>query len=74
MVTISVPMNENMVVSMAATTAPSPLGMKPMVSVRWLTPLTWLLGMKPNTAPRPTTMKAMIASTLISANQNSNSP
>ncbi len=74
MVTISVPMNENMVVSMAASTAPRPLGMKPWVSNRWLAPLTWLPGTRPNMAMQPTTMKPMIASTLSSANQNSNSP
>ncbi|MNI98016.1 hypothetical protein D3C73_1567740 [compost metagenome] len=67
-------MNENMVVSMAASTAPNPLGMKPWVSNRWLTPLTWLLGRKPKTAARPRTMKPMMAITLSRANQNSNSP
>ncbi|MOA48404.1 hypothetical protein D3C78_1711420 [compost metagenome] len=67
-------MNENMVVSMAASTAPRPLGMKPWVSNRWLTPLTWLLGRKPNTAAVPRIMKPMMAITLSRANQNSNSP
>ena len=74
MVTISVPMNENMVVNMAARTAPMPLGIKPTVSTRCDTPLTWLLGKKPKMANTPKIMKPMIASTLTSANQNSNSP
>ncbi|MNL45943.1 hypothetical protein D3C87_1686230 [compost metagenome] len=74
MVTISVPMKENMVVRMAPNTAPMPFGRKPWVSNRWETPLTWLPGRKPKIAMRPRTMKPMMANTLIRANQNSNSP
>ncbi|MNJ56402.1 hypothetical protein D3C77_519450 [compost metagenome] len=74
MVTISVPMNENMVVSIAASTAPIPLGIKPWVSNRRLTPLTWLFGSRPKMAATPRIMKPMIATTLSNANQNSNSP
>ena len=74
MVTISVPMNENMVVRIAANTAPMPLGMNPWVSNKCETPLTWLVGKKPKIAARPRITKPTIATTLISANQNSNSP
>jgi hypothetical protein len=73
MVTISVPMNENMVVRSRQHRAHA-VGMKPWVSNRCDTPLTWLVGRKPKIAARPRIMKPMIATTLIRANQNSNSP
>ena len=60
-------------VSTAATTAPNPLGRKPPQSTRCDTPLTPLPGSSPNTASRPRPMNATMATTLSSANQNSNS-
>ncbi|MNY81375.1 hypothetical protein D3C86_2229120 [compost metagenome] len=61
-------------VNIAANTAPMPFGRKPWVSNRCETPLTWLLGRKPKIASMPRITKPMIATTLIKANQNSNSP
>ena len=74
MVTISVPMKVNIVVSIAAITAPKPLGMKPPLLVRWVSPEVFAPGSTPKMASRPTAMKATIATTLTRANQNSNSP
>ena len=73
-VTISVPMKLNIVVSTAATTAPMPFGRKPPWSNSRDAPLTSLPGSRPSTASTPMAMNAMIATTLSSANQNSNSP
>ena len=74
MVTISVPMNENIVTSMPAMTAPNPLGMKPSGCHSESMPLTLESGMRPKIAAAPMPMNATIATTLIRANQNSNSP
>ncbi|MNF91932.1 hypothetical protein D3C84_745540 [compost metagenome] len=75
MVTISAPKNEKMVTSTPPSTAPKPLGMKPPLAHNWLTPeVCCASGQTPNTARLQTTMKATIATTLIRANQYSNSP
>ena len=74
MVTISVPMKENIVTSMAEMIAVYPFGRKPSGSQRWLTPLVSEPGNKPRIATTPIAMNAMMATTLIKANQNSNSP
>ncbi|MCY1405209.1 hypothetical protein D9M71_204440 [compost metagenome] len=74
MVTISAPKNEKMVISTPPNTVPKPLGMKPPLSHSRLTPDTSASGQKPNTARLQTTMKAMIATTLTSANQYSKAP
>ncbi|MNQ96119.1 hypothetical protein D3C85_1117100 [compost metagenome] len=74
MVTISVPRKVNMVVSIAPSTAPKPLGMKPPWANRLDTPLVWLPGIRPMMAAAAMARKAMMATTLTSANQNSNSP
>ncbi|MNH42299.1 hypothetical protein D3C79_1039690 [compost metagenome] len=74
MVTTSAPRNENMVISMALSTAPKPLGMKPPVSHRRETPLTPEPGSRPKMAHTPSAMNATIATTFTSASQNSNSP
>ncbi|MNP00127.1 hypothetical protein D3C76_919130 [compost metagenome] len=74
MVTTSAPRNENMVISMALSTAPKPLGMKPPVSHRRETPLTPELGNRPKMAQAPRMMKPTMAATFTSASQNSNSP
>ncbi|MNL12520.1 hypothetical protein D3C87_1333900 [compost metagenome] len=74
-VTISVPMKLNTVVSIAPTTAVMPLGMKPPNS--WLnctTPLTVVSGNPPARASAPSAIKPNTAMTLSMANQNSNSP
>ena len=72
-VTISVPMKVNIVVSIAAITPLQPFGMKPS-DVRWETPDVCEPGNRPKIANRPTPMNATIATTFTSANQNSNSP
>ncbi|MNG29949.1 hypothetical protein D3C84_1154610 [compost metagenome] len=63
-----------MVISTPPNTVPKPLGMKPPLSHSRLTPDTSASGQKPNTARLQTTMKAMIATTLTSANQYSKAP
>ncbi|MCY1455657.1 hypothetical protein D9M71_728040 [compost metagenome] len=63
-----------MVISIALSTAPKPLGMKPPVSHRRETPLTPDPGNRPKMAQTPRAMKLTMATTLTSANQNSNSP
>ncbi|MCY1278470.1 hypothetical protein D9M69_317180 [compost metagenome] len=75
MVTISVPMKLNTVVSSAPSTALKPLGMKPPCSwVSRIRPLTSWPGRPPVRANTPRTMKPITAMTLSRANQNSNSP
>ncbi|MNT23482.1 hypothetical protein D3C72_1589010 [compost metagenome] len=74
MVTISAPKNEKMVISTPPSTAPQPLGAKPPLAHRWLTPEASASGQTPNNAMPPMTMKARMAITLTRANQNSNSP
>lgn len=73
-VTISVPMNVNIVMSIADRTAPKPLGMKPPFSYRREMPETSEPGRTPKIASNPMPMKMTIAITLMMANQNSNSP
>ncbi len=64
-VTISVPMKENIVTRRSAMTAPKPLGMKPSGSHRWCRPLTPESGISPQMARIPTMMNATMARTLI---------
>src|SRR6478735_2786775 len=75
-VTISLPMKEKTTISTPVRMAPGPSGKNPPVSVRWARPdPAWSdPGRTPKTASRPTTTNAPIATTLIPANQNSNSP
>lgn len=63
-----------MVVSSAASTAPSPFGTKPPRSTRRETPETCEPGSRPRIAAPPMARNTRIAIALISANQNSNSP
>ncbi|MNP23856.1 hypothetical protein D3C76_1165810 [compost metagenome] len=75
MVTASVPIKLNITVMKAPTTADTPLGAKPpWVSSKWPRPLTSRSGTQPISTAAPREMKAMIATTLNMANQNSNSP
>lgn len=73
---ISLPMNEKTTSSTPVRTAPAPCGRKPPCSVRFPSPARSLStpGSTPKTASPPTTMNAAMATTLIPANQNSNSP
>ncbi len=72
-VTISVPMNVNIVVSMAARTPLQPSAKKPW-SVNPCSPEACEPGRMPRIASTPRTMNPTMAMTLMSANQNSNSP
>ncbi|CUI40051.1 Uncharacterised protein [Achromobacter xylosoxidans] len=72
-VTISAPMKANITPSRATTTDFGPLGMKPWL-VRWLHPLASPHGHRCASARLPMTRNSTMATTLTSANQNSNSP
>ena len=72
-VAISAPTIENTITTMLEKIAPAPLGRKPPWSVRLLTSKPWS-GQSPMTNRVPRTRKAMIARTLMPANQYSNSP
>ena len=74
MVTISAPINENMVISIALSTAPKPLGHKAAVIPQPRNAAHFGIGIKPVMATAPSTINARIAITLHSASQNSNSP
>ncbi len=75
-VAISLPMKEKTTSSTPVRIAPGPLGRKPPWSVRFDRPARSLStpGRIPSTASAPITMNAPIATTLMPANQNSNSP
>lgn len=51
-----------------------PCGAKPPSATRFEIPVAGTPGMSPTIAHTPTTRKAMIAATLIAANQNSKRP
>ncbi len=73
---ISLPMKEKTTSSTPVRIAPAPFGRNPPCSVRLDSP-AWSVsapGSSPKTASPPTTMNAAMATTLIPANQNSNSP
>ena len=72
-VAISAPTIENTTTTMLEKIAPTPLGRKPPWPVRLLTSKSWS-GHSPRTNSVPRTRKAMIAKTLMPANQYSNSP
>ncbi len=72
-VAISAPTMEKTTTTMLEKIAPTPLGRKPPWSVRLLKSRPWP-GHRPSTNRVPSTRKAMIAKTLIPANQYSNSP
>ena len=74
MVTISAPRKANITPSMATMTDDQPLGMKPPWAVRLAMPCTVPPCQMLRTASRQMMMKQTMAVTLISANQNSNSP
>lgn len=69
-------MKEKTTISTPVRIAPGPSGKNPPLSVRCAKPAPGLSepGSTPKTASSPTTTKAPIATTLIPANQNSNSP
>ncbi|MNC62209.1 hypothetical protein D3C75_1122110 [compost metagenome] len=72
---ISTPKNENAEIKIAERTPPMPCGIKPPFENKCPTPLTSRAkGQSPNTAEAPITINSSIATTLIKANQNSNSP
>src|SRR3954470_13804681 len=75
-VAISLPMKEKTTSSTPVRIAPGPCGRNPPCSLRLPTPAlsAWTPGSTPKIARAPTTMNAPIATTLIPANQNSNSP
>lgn len=73
-VTISLPMKEKTTSSMPERIAPGPCGRNPPCPVRFSVPTGEPPGGSPNIASAPITMKTTIATTLIPANQNSNSP
>src|SRR3954451_889278 len=72
-VAISAPTIENTTTTMLEKIAPAPLGRKPPWSVRLLTSKFWF-GHRPMTKSVPRIRKAMMAKTLMPANQYSNSP
>ena len=72
-VAISAPTMENTTTTMLEKIAPTPLGKNPPWLVRLLTSKPWF-GQMPRTYRVPRTRNAMIANTLIPANQYSNSP
>ncbi|MNE66814.1 hypothetical protein D3C80_1623870 [compost metagenome] len=72
-VAISAPRNANITPSIAPTTGSMPFGIKPC-AVRLLMPLTSPSVQRLVTARPHTIRKQKIATTLIKANQNSNSP
>ena len=70
-VAISAPTKAKMTITTPDRTAIPPSGAKPSGSVRFVTPPS---PNSPSTNAPVSRMKAMIAATLIEANQNSNSP
>src|SRR4051794_27216574 len=72
-VAISAPTIEKTTTTMLEKIAPAPLGRNPPWSVRLLRSKPWS-GQRPITNRVPSTRKAMMASTLMPANQYSNSP
>jgi hypothetical protein len=73
MVAISAPTIEKMTTTMLEKIAPTPSGNRPPSLVR-LEKSRSLSGHRPSTNSEPSTRNAMIANTLIPANQYSNSP
>src|SRR5690349_3630963 len=73
MVATSAPVIEKITVTMAAVIPSAPWGRNPPWAVRF-EKLNDLPGHSPNTYATPKARKAMIAATLMPANQNSNSP
>ena len=73
MVAISAPTIEKTTTTMLEKTAPTPWGKKPPSLVIRLTSKS-LCGQSPTTNSVPSTRKAMMATTLMPANQYSNSP
>lgn len=72
--TTSVPPKANTTISRAPAMPAMPFGAKPPASTRFEMPVAATPGMRPMIAHTPTTRKAMIAATLIAANQNSKRP
>lgn len=72
--TISVPPKAKMTISRAPAMPAIPVGKKPPLSTRLETPAAGCPGMSPKIARAPTTRNAMIANTLIAANQYSKRP
>src|SRR6187455_2212754 len=73
MVATSAPTMEKITTTMAEKIAPTPSGNKPPYAVRLLKSKA-LFGQIPSTNSEPSAMNAMMAATLMPANQNSNSP
>ena len=73
MVTSSMPPKAKATASIAVATPPQPFGMKP-TSAMLLIPTKLVPGSSPNHSATPRMRKATMTATLISANQNSNSP
>src|SRR3954447_6004100 len=75
-VTISLPMKEKTTIRTPVRIALGPCGRKPPCAVRLLKPVAALSepGSTPKIARPPRTMNAVMATTLMPANQNSNSP
>ena len=71
MVAISAPTSAKITVTTPLSTAVIPKGAKPRSATRFC---AWPTGSCPNRKIAPNRMKAMMAATLIEANQNSNSP
>ena len=71
-VAISAPTNAKMTITTPVSTLPMPSGAKPPSAVRFDTPPS--PPVSPSTYASARQMNAMIAATLIEANQNSNSP
>ena len=69
---ISAPTNAKMTITTPVSTFPMPSGANPPSLVRWLTPPS--PPVSPSAKASARQMNAMIAATLIEANQNSNSP
>ncbi len=72
--TTSVPPNANTTMSRAPAMPAMPFGAKPPLSTRFAMPVAGTPGMSPTIAHTPTMRKAMIAATLMAANQNSKRP
>ena len=72
--TTSVPPNATTTMRSAAAMPVIPCGAKPPSSTRFEIPVAGTPGMSPTIAHTPTMRKAMIAATLIAANQNSKRP
>ena len=71
-VAISAPTNAKITITTPVSTLPMPSGAKPPSPVRCEKPTS--LPVSPSANASASTMNAMIAATLIDANQNSNSP